>query len=211
MTITPEHWLSGGVMRDVIAGGAPMPMRRLLVIHFTAGMSARSSIDYWRKLDNGICAHLVIDRDGTITQCRAFDRTCGHAGVSRWRDPQIRVLHQGCNAFSIGIELANAGDRVSEVGGQPKAFGRYPCPAGAIAARHRNGGPKTWWECYPAPQLDACFAAARVLVQRYHLDDICGHEDIAPERKNDPGPAFPMEALRMHCGFKGLSQVHRKA
>ena len=187
-----------------------MPTRRLLVIHFTAGMSGQSSIDYWRKeLGGKICAHLVIDRDGTITQCRGFDRTCGHAGISRWRDPQTGILYGTANGYSIGIELANAGDSVREFSGVPKAFGKYPLPAGALRARHKNGGPETFWERYPQPQLAACTFAATALVARYKLDDVCGHEDIAPERKNDPGPAFPMQQLREACGFTGLPRVHR--
>jgi N-acetylmuramoyl-L-alanine amidase len=30
----------------------------------------------------------------------------------------------------------------------------------------------------------------------YRLRDMLGHEDIAPGRKSDPGPAFPLENLR---------------
>jgi N-acetylmuramoyl-L-alanine amidase len=65
------------------------------------------------------------------------------------------------------------------------------------------------WEKYPQAQLDACFAVAKALVERYKLDDVCGHEDIAPERKNDPGPAFPMQELREFVGFGGLPNVNR--
>ena len=186
-----------------------MPVRRLLVIHFTSGMSAQSSIDFWNSPKaKGASAHIIIDRDGTVFQCRAFDRTCGHAGVSRWKDPTDGV-RAGCNAFSIGIELANAGDSVSGSVEEPKAFGKYPCEAGAIRAKHKNGGPASLWENYPAAQLDACFAVAKALVDRYKLDDVCGHEDIAPERKNDPGPAFPMQKLRESLGFEGLPKVNR--
>jgi N-acetylmuramoyl-L-alanine amidase len=51
---------------------------------------------------------------------------------------------------------------------------------------------------------------AKVLVACYQLDDITGHDCIAPERKDDPGPAFPMAELRAACGFTGLPAVHRK-
>lgn len=40
-------------------------------------------------------------------------------------------------------------------------------------------------------QFQACVEVAKALVARYKLDDVIGHDDIAPDRKNDPGPAFP--------------------
>lgn len=177
-----------------------MGNRRLLVIHFTSGKSAQSSIDFWKSPDaKGACAHIIIDRDGTIFQCRPFNKTAGHAGVSHWFDPAVKVRRDGCNAFSIGIELANAGDSVEGSVEKPH-FGSFPIAA-AISARHKNGGPVTLWEVFPQAQLDACFELSKALFDRYHLDDVRGHDDIAPERKNDPGPAFPMEILREKLGL----------
>lgn len=188
---TDTHILTEAA-QQIIPGGAEMPVRRFLVIHFTAGASGQSSIDYWRQLANGVCAHLVIDRDGSVIQCRPFNRTAGHAGKSRWR--HHGTLYSGLNSCSIGIELANGGDSY------PREFSALP----PISARHKNGGPLTLWEAYPAAQIAACEAVAKQLVARYHLDDILGHDDIAPTRKNDPGPAFPMRKLREACGFSGL-------
>jgi len=37
---------------------------------------------------------------------------------------------------------------------------------------------------------------AEVLAREYRLKDILGHDDIAPGRKNDPGPAFPLTNIR---------------
>ena len=193
MTIGEDHWLDG-VQRDPIPGGAIMAIRRFLVIHFTAGATGQSSIGYWKQLGNGVCAHFVIERDGTIYQCRPCNRTAGHAGSSRWADPKTGITYYGLNACSIGIELANGGDAFPE---------RFSSLKPTIA-RHKNGGHAKEWETYPAAQLAACEELSRALVARYHLDDVVGHEDIAPARKNDPGPAFPMLALRKACGFKGL-------
>ena len=199
MTISPLNWL---VEAQKIALPAlhKMSTRRALVIHFTGGASAKSSIDAMRQ--RGVSAHLTIDRDGTIYQSVPFSTQAAHAGVSRWRDPKTGILYNGLNAFSIGIELANAGN-------DPDAFAWAERLPGftSITARHRNGGPMTEWENFPPPQMDALFAVSKLLVDFYRLDDITGHDCIAPERKNDPGPAFPMLALREFSGFSDLPKV----
>ena len=38
--------------------------------------------------------------------------------------------------------------------------------------------------------------ARTTLVRHYDLKDVVGHEDIAPDRKRDPSPAFPLEHVR---------------
>ena len=37
----------------------------------------------------------------------------------------------------------------------------------------------------------------------YGIREILGHEEIAPGRKDDPGPAFPLDRLRQKLLFKG--------
>lgn len=190
MNITKDHWLEGAI-RKPLSGGNSMPIRRFLVIHFTSGASAESSINFWKTpAAKGASAHIVIDRDGTIFQCRPFNMTCGHAGKSRWKG------FEGLNTCSIGIELANAGD-----------YSKLACKwtkLPLVRAKHKNGGPIQEWEAYPEAQMNACIEVSKALVERYNLDDVIGHEDIAPDRKNDPGPAFKMQELREACGFNGL-------
>ena len=188
MKIDTNHWLEGAVKRP-LPGGSAMKVRRFLVIHFTSGASAESSINFWKQpAAKGASAHIVIDRDGTVYQCRPFNVTAGHAGVSEWKG------FKSLNSCSIGIELANAGDDV--------ALALKWSKFAPIVAKHKNGGKAQKWEAYPPEQLAACEEVAKALVARYKLDDVIGHEDIAPSRKNDPGPAFPMAALRVSCGFK---------
>ncbi|HYF36550.1 MAG TPA: N-acetylmuramoyl-L-alanine amidase [Prosthecobacter sp.] len=183
-----------------------MAVRRCIVIHYTEGASGRSSIDWWKQPQNrqiDLGAHLVIDRDGSIIQCRAFNRTMSHAGVSRWKDPNTGILHKNANGYAIGIELANAGNSASVI----KAARKLPGFAGVKTATHRNGGKPAEWEIFPELQVHACIEACKALVVHYHLDDITGHDCIAPERKKDPGPLFPMERLREACGFTGLPVI----
>jgi AmpD protein len=51
-----------------------------------------------------LSAHFLIDRAGRVTQFVATDRVAYHAGASRWRG------REGCNDFSVGIELIGDAD-----------------------------------------------------------------------------------------------------
>lgn len=178
-----------------------MGTRRFLVIHYTAGATALSSWEHWKSGNaGGAEAHLLIDRDGTVYQVRPFNQKADHAGKSAWHDPGDGKRYEWLNACSIGIELANAG---ADDPAKPDAFDWAKRQPGfsSIKAAHKNGGPVREWEAYTPEQLAACEAVSRALVTRYDLDDVIGHEDIAPDRKPDPGPAFPMARLRAACGF----------
>lgn len=205
MKISPDHYLDVAVRRG-IPGGNPMPTRRFLVIHFTGGWSGASAVDFWKThAAKGANAHIVIDRDGSVIQCRAFNWTAGHAGVSKWKDPKTGIWYKGLNSCSIGIELANCGDltRATYPATMPSEWAGQPIPR--LNARHKNGGPIKEWEKYDHRQLDTLQDVSKLLVERYKLDDVVGHDDIAPDRKNDPGPAFPMNQFRAYLGFPPMT------
>ena len=191
MKVLPDHWIDTAI-REPIAGGSRMPTRRFLVMHFTSGATAMSSINFWRTpAAKGASAHFVIDRDGTLYQCRQCNVTCGHAGKSSWTHDGKTYVN--LNSCSIGIEFANGGDSSSLI----DRFSKLP----PLRARHKNGGPVCEWEQYTAAQIATGKELSLALVDRYNLDAIVGHDDIAPNRKVDPGPAFPMEAMRQHAGL----------
>jgi N-acetylmuramoyl-L-alanine amidase len=112
------------------------------------------------------------------------------------------MLFDGLNACAIGIELANAGNDTDAL-----AWARKQPGFTSVTACHRKGGGPQEWEAYPKAQVDTALAVAHALVARYNLDDVTGHDCVAPERKDDPGPAFPMKAFRESLGFHGLPSV----
>ena len=76
----------------------------LIVLHDTAGRLAKGSSVAWLCNPKAkASAHLVVERDGSVTQLVEFDRVAWHAGQSSWRG------RSGCNAFAIGIEIVNPG------------------------------------------------------------------------------------------------------
>lgn len=199
MTTIENHEIKG-VKKSPLPYSHDMKIRRALVIHFTGGATGKSSIEAMK--DRGVSAHLVIDRDGSVTQCVPFNKVASHAGRSRWRDPKTGILFDGMNSCSIGIEIANAGDDEGAL-----SWARKQPGFSSIKAKHRNGGSIKEWESFSKTQLDSVFEVALALVDHYSLDSITGHDCIAPERKTDPGPSFEMKELREYCGFSGLPVV----
>jgi N-acetyl-anhydromuramoyl-L-alanine amidase len=60
---------------------------------------------YFRQIQGlRVSSHLLIGRDGALTQYVPFHRRAWHAGVSCWRG------RERCNDFSIGIELEGDGE-----------------------------------------------------------------------------------------------------
>jgi N-acetylmuramoyl-L-alanine amidase len=201
MNVT-DHWLDGA-KRLPYPAGPEMAVRRFGIAHFTQGATALSSVEFWRTSKaKGAEAHVIIDRDGTVYQIRPFNQECDHAGQSTWRCPRSGRRFTWLNRCSIGVEFANAGN--DEPGLDAFDWARKQPGFRSISARHKNGGPLQNWEVYPEVQIEAGIAVFQAIVNRYNLDDLVGHDDIAPARKVDPGPAFPMKRLREACGFVGM-------
>lgn len=169
-------------------GGSIVP--EYLVIHYTAGSSPESAVSHFQDASAKASAHLVIGRDGKVWQLVPFNTMAWHAGASSWAG------RDGLNGFSIGIELDNAG-KLRRVGDEYQAwFGkRYPASE-IVWARHKNERDEACWHAYTQPQIAQLLDLVRLLVAQYGVKDILGHDDITPERKVDPGPAFPMESVR---------------
>ncbi len=163
---------------------------RFLVMHYTAGSSLESSVTSLCNPAAKASAHVVLGRDGRIVQLVPFNQVAWHAGVSAW------MGLNGLNTASIGIEMDNAGP-LDEVNGRYYAWFRKEYPATQVQkAAHKSGGPVRAWHAYTGAQIERALEVATLLASTYGLADVLGHDDIAPGRKQDPGPAFPLEALR---------------
>jgi N-acetylmuramoyl-L-alanine amidase len=169
-------------------GGELAP--RYLVMHYTAGKNAQSAINWLTNQESKASAHLILARDGMITQLAPFNVKTWHAGLSHWDGLS------GMNGYSIGIEMDNAGP-LKKVGDKYQAwFGTLYDEQQVIYAKHRLDDEARWWQAYTEVQIQKALELAQLLVRQYDLKDVIGHEDIAPERKRDPGPAFPLEQVR---------------
>lgn len=170
--------------------GGKITNLKYLVMHYTAGPGADHAVNWLANPTAKASAHLVISRSGQITQLVPFDTVAWHAGKSEWKGLN------GMNNFSIGIELDNAGV-LTKIGTTWQAwFGTKVPNEQVLEAIHKNESVMRGWQMYTPEQLFVALEVASLLVQTYKLEDIIGHDDIAPGRKSDPGPAFPMDSFR---------------
>ncbi|MCX7103545.1 MAG: N-acetylmuramoyl-L-alanine amidase [Methylobacter sp.] len=170
---------------------------KYLIFHFTAGRGCKSSVDWLCSPQAKASAHLVVGRDGSITQLAPFNIVAWHAGKSCWNGLT------GMNQYSVGIEMDNAG-KLTKVGSKYRTwFQAEIAEDDVIQAKHKNESDMGFWHAYTDIQIQRANDLASLLVETYQLKDILGHEDIAPGRKNDPGPAFPL--TNIHSGAFGRS------
>ena len=180
---------------------------RFLVIHYTAGSSAAGTVAWFCSSASRVSAHLVIARDGSITQMVPFNREAWHAGQSRWGSLS------GLNHHSIGIELDNAGCLIRSGGKWVSPLTRRSYPDSEVTvALHKNDPPGTQpsgWHAYTPEQIEATLECGMALLNHYGLADVLGHDDIAPGRKRDPGPDFPLDSVRARLLGRGDDHPER--
>jgi N-acetylmuramoyl-L-alanine amidase len=187
-----DHWIEG-IKHDFDEQGGPL-QPALIVIHYAVTTSALATARVLRARDYVSC-HLTIDRDGTVIQQVPFNRIAFHAGASTYENKT------NVNRFSIGIEVSNPGPLLWRNG---KVYPTWPKAAewtlGHIEAFHKHDTAKRGWKYwaeYSAVEFDLCGHLCMLLKQTYPtIKNVVGHDDIAPGRKFDPGPAFPMTWLR---------------
>lgn len=151
-----------------------------ITVHYTAGGTATSSIDYLRKTT--LDYHLLIDRSGEVYQMVYLDRKVNHAGKASW-------LGLSPNSNHLAIAIANWG-KLDEVNGQYQTWTRKSLPSNQVAHRPFNIKKDAWayWEAAPLVQEQALMACLGWLIKHNGIsaEHICGHDE-STSRKIDPG------------------------
>ncbi len=164
--------------------------RSYLILHYTAGATGAGAVSWLTNPKAKASAHLVLDRNGSVTQLVPFDRIAWHAGESKWGS----IV--GLNAHSIGIEIVNRGKlRRSEAGDWKDWSGRAVPPDEVVVAQHKHESAPAGWHTFTEEEIEEVVEIGLALHEKYEFLDVLGHEDIAPVRKVDPGPAFPLASI----------------
>jgi len=188
MTYINDHKVTYAIQEPVMHTSRKIDPR-FLVMHYTAGFTARSAINAYKS--RRVSAHITLDLDGTIYQHVPYNVAAWHAGRSR------HMGYSGLNNHSIGIEIVNAGwfrkdgdtyyrDNLRRHSSQMPPMEPH---------RHaRVGGGTFWWPKFTTQQLDVLDGLTEDILAQYNILDIVTHEQIDTRGwKTDPGPAFPMD------------------
>lgn len=161
-----------------------------LVIHYTAGGSLESSVSWLKNPRANASAHVVVGRSGEMVQLVPFNIKAWHAGQSKWKG------RSGLNHYSIGIEIDNAGVLEKRADGYYTFFGKRIDNSQVVLETHKHEQKEKPWEAFTEKQIETMEMLCLTLKEHYPIGEITGHDDIAPGRKTDPGPAFPLKSLR---------------
>jgi N-acetylmuramoyl-L-alanine amidase len=162
-------WLAG--CATTTEGGVPIDTRhtavgqdsraQFLIIHYTV-LNLPDSIKVLTQRQ--VSSHYLLTDEESPRIYRLVDenRRAWHAGNSGWEG--TRML----NSSSIGIEIVHPGSKTGPDGE------RIYLP-------------------FPEAQIEALIPLVKDIVQRHQIkpERILGHAEIAPLRKQDPGPTFP--------------------
>jgi len=158
-------------------------------VHFTAGSTGLSSMSYGRSQGY---LFLLIDYNGDVYQPNALDKWGYHNGTdSHRRHVGIEVAAAGrCTPVTVnGTQRFKAWFHKSTTEYFYKEDMRY------ISAQTANQEPG-WYHKYTKQQEDALTKLLLWLKannpQVFSFDEVLGHDEVAPRRKNDPGGALSM-------------------
>lgn len=175
---------------------------RFIVIHYTAGPSLERAVNNFLDPSYGASSHLVIGESGKIIQLASFKQITWHAGKSFWKPAKGAGRFLGLrslNNYSLGIELVNAGPLTKAQDGKFFTWWGKEVPLADVVEVDPNAPGcfnRPYWQRFPEEQIWACQLAVQALMREYPVEEILGHSNISPGRKQDPGPAFPLQHLR---------------
>lgn len=190
-----------------------------IVVHYTAGGSAKGSIAWAQDPASKVSWHFIIARNGDVTQQVALDKAAWHAGASEMK--YRGEMTAGANRFTIGIELANHGylyrDKnerfLYELAGNMRRYRQKGVPVYGKLIYDNGNEIEGWWEPFPDAQIDGLDWLLKELQANDYkaaVANMAGHEEIAMpfgSRKRDPGMAFPWKRFGREDGRRTKAEI----
>lgn len=163
------------------------------VVHYTAGRFDKGEYDALSTLKDGISkgyCYFVISNDGIIYQSFPLDSWGYHAG-----DSYYPGLGHGVSRKLVGIELCNAGILTKQPNNKFKTWYGDTIPTVNVRTSLKRDNIKAGtYHMYTEAQESSLDRLIMFLHHNnptvFHLNYVLGHDEVAPDRKNDPGASL---------------------
>lgn len=183
-----------------------------IILHDTAGdLVGTGSVAWLCNPQAKASAHVVVDREGKITQLAPLNVRTWHAGQSSWKGRRF------CNAFTIGIEIVNPGrmDKYGDGYSNGGAKGVKVPASFDVQRRKTKEHGDGYWLAYTEAQIATVTALCQAIRKAYGVTFIGTHWQIAPGRKVDTNPRFPLgdviAAVFPPAGVQGFADMAQPA
>ena len=154
-----------------------------IVLHCTASKNVKTTVNFLRAPEVAASAHIVIARDGSISQLVDFATQAWHAGKSSYKGLS------NLNRYSIGIELMNA-CKLKKKGNAYFSWFGEEINKDEVHTHVDTNGYISYWHKYTEAQINILIAICKLLRLHYpSVKEVIGHSDIT-SRKVDPGFAL---------------------
>lgn len=163
---------------------------QFIVLHSTLTRTAAPALRVFAGREWTWSVHLLVDRDGSVTQLAPFDYATWHAGTRPFRGMRM-------NTRSIAIDLVNAGP-LKQQGSRwvSAAYNSQDSVPASEVVRPDSDGRYAAWHGYTQAQIQTVEALTRLLRTAYpSITEVVAHSEINPD-KPQPGPAFPLDRVR---------------
>jgi N-acetyl-anhydromuramyl-L-alanine amidase AmpD len=174
-----------------------------LVVHFSAGSSMKSTMDWGRGQGY---LFLGIDKAGKVYQTNALNEWGHHAGVSSWPG-----LGSSVSSKLVGVEIDNAGKLTPISGGKYKSwfgkvFDEKDVRHVTNEANRIAGTYEKYTEAQEEALIELCLWLKRNHPTAFSFDYVVGHDEVATPkgRKNDPGGALSMTMPQLRATLKAM-------
>lgn len=198
-------------LRLVPAGGYVQEAypKDLIVLHHTAGGSARSTFDWWQQTKERIATAYIVERDGTILEVFDPRHWAWHLG--------LKIPGSPVDKRSIGIEIASEGG-LTEKDGALFKFGKHRVNKKDAYDHGTKWRGYRYFMRYTTEQIEAVALLTDHLCATFHIPrrtpknhfdfdkalwdykGIVGHQHVRAD-KSDVHPGFDWDRLKKRCGL----------
>ena len=175
--------------RSEVSEGVNLKCVDMIIIKSTTNQLLDNSGNINGNITNSP-THVLIDRDGLVTQFIPFNEQLPVAITGSWEGMK------DLTSRSIILTFVNNGRLQKQGENFVSLEGTTIDKTDVFTGIHQNEESLSYWQKFTDSQVTVAEKIIRCLTSAYQVKYILGYEEVCPGLQTDPGPAFPLEIMR---------------